>query len=335
MHLLEHAPQFGLETAKEIASSEYGISAEVATLPSERDQNFLLTTSSGEKFVLKIANALEDPAQLDAQEQVLKYLASRVAFCPRVIPTFSGKLLIRLQSDNFVRMVTYLPGIPLAEVTHQTPELLRDLGRKLGQLDSSLLDFDHPATRRKFHWDLAHGLQVINEYQGLINDHRLHEVVGQYADKFARDTGNLWPSLRRSVIHGDANDYNVLVDHDHQSVCGLIDFGDMVHSYTIADLAIAIAYVVLDKPDPLAIAVPVVSGYGEEFPLLENEIAALFGLVLLRLCMSVCLAAEQTRLRPDNEYLQVSQKSIRNTLPGLLEIDPAVAQHTFREALSK
>jgi Ser/Thr protein kinase RdoA (MazF antagonist) len=333
MLLLEHAPHFGPNTVSEIARDEYDIVGRITTLPSERDQNFLLTTDAGQKFVLKIANALEDRAQLDAQEQVLKHLATHISFCPRIVPTRSGELLTQLQSNNFVRVVTYLPGIPLAEVTPHTDEILRDLGRKMGQLDRALTDFDHPATHRKFHWDLANGLQIIQEYHGLINDTRLRVLVRQFSIDFERDTKMLLATLRRSVIHADANDYNVLVDN--QSVCGLIDFGDMVHSYTVGDLAIAIAYVVLDKPDPLTIAAQVVSGYAEEQPLSDNELAAVFPLVLMRLSMSVCLAAGQTRLRPENEYLQVSQQAIGNSLPGLLEIDATAAQNTFRDALSK
>jgi Ser/Thr protein kinase RdoA (MazF antagonist) len=335
MHLLEHAPQFDLKTALAMAANQYGIVANATVLPSERDQNFLLTTDYGEKFVLKIANALEDRAHLEAQEQVLKHLETRVSFCPRVVPTLSDELLAQLPTTNLVRMVTYLPGIPLAEVRPQTSEMLRDLGRKIGQLARAIADFDHIAVHRKFHWDLANGLQVIQEYETLINDTRLRELVVKCANEFERDTASSLPTLRRSVIHGDANDYNVLVDRDHQLICGLIDFGDMVHSYTVGDLAIAIAYVVLNKPDPLTVAVQVVSGYSEQHPLLENEIASLLGLVLMRLCMSVCLAAHQTRLRPDNEYLQVSQQSIRNTLPGLLAIDAEVARDTFRKALGR
>ena len=54
---------------------------------------------------------------------------------------------------------------------------------------------------------------------------------------------------RARAIHGDLNDYNVLVGGDgdvesrDQRVTGIVDFGDMVHSYRVGDLAIAIAYV--------------------------------------------------------------------------------------------
>ena len=46
--------------------------------------------------------------------------------------------------------------------------------------------------------------------------------------------------LRRSVIYGDANDYNVLVSEAlplPRNIVGVIDFGDMHHSFTVAEMA--------------------------------------------------------------------------------------------------
>src|SRR5207247_7187822 len=95
----------------------------------------------------------------------------------------------------------------------------------------------------------------------------------------------------RSAIHNDPNDHNVLVGGDdpatrHQRIVGLVDFGDMVHSVTVADLAIAIAYGVLDKPDPLAAAAAIVRGYHAANTLSADELDALFGLACPRLCRS-------------------------------------------------
>ena len=58
------------------------------------------------------------------------------------------------------------------------------------------------------------------------------------------------------MIHGDANDYNILVDAAGARVTSILDFGDMVHTATVCDLAIALAYVMLDKQDPIAAAAP-------------------------------------------------------------------------------
>ncbi|HJT26890.1 MAG TPA: phosphotransferase [Pyrinomonadaceae bacterium] len=268
----------------------------VTRLPSERDKNYLLTNNSGQQFVLKIANASESRSFLEAQNAVMEYLSERVPFCQRVIR----------EVTELARVVTYLPGVPLAEIKPHTPELLHDLGQKLGQLSRALADFEHPAVHRDFHWDLANGNRVVNEYAPLIEDADLRELVLKC--RFEPATG-----LRRSVIHGDANDYNVLVDPESMKVSGLIDFGDMVYSYTVGDLAIAIAYVVLGDGDPR----DVIAGYTSEFGLLDEEREALWPLVRLRLAMSVCIAAHQIRQQPENEYLAISQKAIEKTLPRI------------------
>lgn len=307
MQLLRHTPVFDVESASRIAEELFGVRARASVLPSERDQNFLLDAGAeGAKFVLKIANAMESRALLDAQNEVLEHLGTRISFCPRVVPALNGEL-ISTEADHLVRLVTYLQGMPLAKVTH-TPELLSDFGRKLGQLDRALADFDHPAVHRDFHWDLANGNQVIDQHAGLIEDTTLRELVLE--SRFEVNTG-----LRRSVIHGDANDYNVLVDGDR--VTGLIDFGDVVYSWTVGNLAVALAYVVLGKKDLPAAATGVIDGYTKEFPLTVEERGVLWPLVRLRLAMSVCLAAHQLRQRPDNEYLRISQRAILDTLPKL------------------
>ena len=231
------------------------------------------------------------------------------------MPAVSGEETVPVQAQDgathLVRLVHYLPGVPLAEVKPQPSALLRDLGRKLGELDRALADFDHPAVHRDFHWDLANGNRILNEFGGLIKDPALRELVSSC--RF-----DIKPDLRRSVIHGDANDYNVLVDPERLEVVGLIDFGDMVYSYTVGNLAVALAYVVLD---PRAVVSEVVEGYTSEFALMPSELEVLWRLMLMRLGMSVCLAAYQQQQRPDNEYLEISQKAIAANLPRLLDTD--------------
>ena len=300
-----------LNSAQAIAEKCFGIQASAEELPSERDRNFLLTAREGEKFVLKIANVNEEREVIEAQNAMLEHLGERVSFCPRVVPAVSGKS-IEVVEGHLVRVLTYLPGTPLATVETQSPELLHDLGRKLGLLSRALVGFDHPGAHRSFHWDLAKGAQVLREFGPRIKTDWLKDLVLGFRLGSVSD-------LRRSVVHGDANDYNVLVDGD--SVVGLIDFGDVVYSWTVGDLAIAVAYVVLGKADPYAAATPVIEGYREEFELNKDEVEALWPLVRLRLCMSVCIAAHQQAAQPENEYLGISQRLIEETLPRLLATD--------------
>ena len=293
--------------AQAIAEKCFGIQASADELPSERDRNFLLTAHDGKKFVLKIANANEQRSVIEAQNAMLSHLAGRVSFCPRVVPVLSGEQ-IDVVDDHLVRVLSYLQGKPLAKVGFQSPELLYDLGKKLGQLSRALVGFDHPGAHRAFYWDLAEGAQILREFGPRMKTDWLKDLVLGFR------VGSM-SHLRRSVIHGDANDYNVLIDRD--KVVGLIDFGDIVYSYTVGDLAIAVAYVVLGKSDPYAAAAPLIEGYREEFELDKDELDALWPLVRLRLCMSVCIAAHQQAENPENEYLGISQGLIEETLPRL------------------
>ena len=309
MRLLENTPRFEAEAAAEIAAKYFDIHATAQPLPSERDQNFLLTNSADEKFVLKIANALESRDFVEAQNAVLNHVGKQVDFCQSLVRGIAGEEIVRVM-DYFVRVVRYLPGVPLAEIHPHPSELLRDLGRNLGQLAHALQDFDHPAAHRDFHWDLSNGNRIIDKYAPLIEDTELREVVLRCRVDFDH-------RLRRSVIHGDANDYNVLVDPERMTISGLLDFGDMVYSYTVGDLAIAIAYIVLDKAAPRAAANEVIKGYTSEFVLLDEELEAVWPLALLRLGLSACMAAYQQRQQPENEYLRISQQAIEQNLPRI------------------
>ncbi len=342
MSILDHTPQMSTAQAAKYAQEIFGIQADPKALPSERDQNFLLTTQSGEKFVLKIANATEDIVLLEAQNQAMTLLHNQGVTCPQVIHSLNGKeiekILFESQETHFVRLVSYLEGMPYGHVRRQSGALFLNLGAYLGSVDRALMGFDHPAVQRDFHWDLARAPEIVAQYRPLITDPTLEMQVDQLCQIYEQSTQPHLSQLRRSVIHNDANNFNVIVsDGDdfysrNQQVVGLIDFGDIVHSYTIGELAVAIAYAILEKDDPLAVVAELVKGYHQEFPLTEAEIAALFGLVGMRVSASICLAAHQLSQRPGDEYLNISQEPIRKTLPIWLKIHPRFAEAAFRQA---
>jgi Ser/Thr protein kinase RdoA (MazF antagonist) len=68
-------------------------------------------------------------------------------------------------------------------------------------------------------------------------------------------------TLRKSIIHNDGNDHNIIVDDN--TVMGIIDFGDAVKTCTINEIAIACAYAMLDKTDPIAMGCEILRGYNE------------------------------------------------------------------------
>jgi Ser/Thr protein kinase RdoA (MazF antagonist) len=125
-----------------------------------------------------------------------------------------------------------------------------------------------------------------------------------------------WTNLRQSVIHGDANDYNVIVVDGR--MVGLLDFGDMVYTATVCDLAVALAYTMLGTMEPLKVAVQVIRAYEARYPLNAAEQQALFPLVLSRLAMSVCYSAHNRARNPDDPYQVVSEAAAWDLL-GRLE----------------
>ncbi len=340
--MLEHAPRFDVPSVAQLARDLYGLSAIVHPLPSERDQNFMLDTATGVRLVLKIANEREDRRVLDAQQKAMGHLAQALDVIPRVVPTLDGATITEVSAPDgrkhLVWAVTHLPGTPLAQVRRRTNMLLEDFGQRIGALSNAFATFDHPAIHRDFHWDLAKGREVIDEHRALIADPALAAAIDALVARFDQHVAPLLPTLSTSAIHGDLNDHNVLVGSGddiysrRQRLTGIVDFGDMVHSYTIADLAIACAYVSLGATDPLDAVAHVVRGRHALAHLTEDEVSALFGLIVLRLCTSACVAAHQRQLNSGNEYLDVSQEAIRRALPELAKIPFGLASAVFRDA---
>jgi len=313
-----------------LASRLFGLDVSACPLPSERDQNLRLRTADGAEFVLKLANASEQRAVLDAENAALHHLAS-TGLVPRLVRTLTGDEIAH-HDGHFVRLITALPGTALGTTTYQSPELRQDIGRALGTVDQALGSFDHVAFHRDFHWDLAHAGRVVREHLPLLPAGPLRNAVVTVATSYETNITPLLPSFRRSIIHSDANDYNLLVDGRTQRVTGIVDFGDMVHSHTVNDVAIAMAYVALGNDEPLAAAADVLRGYHAVHPLTEPEISALWSLMCMRLGVSACLAAKQQATRPDDEYLGISQGPIAATLPLLAAIHPRFAHYTLRHA---
>lgn len=340
--MLEHAPRFDVPSVAQLARDLFGLSAIVHALPSERDQNFLLDTATGIRLVLKIANAAEDRRIIDAQQKAMAHLAQALDVIPRVVATLDGAAIAEVTGpdgrQHLVWAVTHLPGAPLAAVRRRTAMLLEDFGQRIGALSSAFASFDHPAIHRDFHWDLAKGRAVVAEYRDLIGDPELGATIDILVERFDQHVAPLLPALRTSAIHGDLNDHNVLIGGGddiysrRQRLTGIVDFGDMVHCYTVADLAIACAYACLGADDPLDTVAHVVRGHHALFPLTGDELSALFGLIVLRLCTSACVAAHQRQLNPGNDYLDVSQEAIRLALPELAKIPFGLASAVFRDA---
>ncbi len=324
---------FDASSAGQLARRLYGVDPilPIKQLASERDQNFLIESSLG-RFVLKISNSSEPRDNLVAQNAMIARLAAAGPSCAantvQVIKSLHGESLESVDSggkQHWVRLLTFVSGTPMACIKHDSDDLLHHLGATIGGMTNALSGFDHPAFHRNFHWDLANCVSVIESRLELIDGDLKRRAVGVLLSRFKRQTLPLLSSLPQSVIHNDANDGNLIAEATDNAIlpnriAGFIDFGDAVWSWTVGELAIAIAYAMLDRTDPVQTMCQIIAGYQTQRKLNDDEAAALFGLVCMRLCTSVVIAAEQQSQRPDDPYLSVSQAAIARTLPLLVDV---------------
>ncbi len=333
-------PRFTEDAAVRIAWERFGIEAGAAALPSERDQNYLLTTSDGRRFVLKIANTTEDPAVLDLQDRALVHMAatSPQLPLPRLVPAVDGALATTAADPSgrphVVRLLTWVPGTVLAKTAPHTTDLLTSLGALLGRVDVALSAFDHPAADRALKWDPRRA-GWIRAFTGEVADPARRALVERLFAWSEAELARLGPLLPVSVIYNDANDHNVLVDGDDpytRRVSSVIDFGDMLRTWTVNELAVAAAYTMLGKPDPLSAAVALVRGYHRERPLSGAEAEAVLPLTIGRLCVSVVNSAHQARVEPGNPYLVISERPAWALLEQLADVHPRFAAAVVREA---
>jgi 4-aminobutyrate aminotransferase-like enzyme/Ser/Thr protein kinase RdoA (MazF antagonist) len=338
--VVQHAPQFDRTRAEALARDAFGVLGVAEPLASERDQNFRVAAADGAAFVLKIANATERPEVLDFQNAALDHLAARspALAVPRLRRTLSGETVAWAAGPDgrvhLVRLLTWVPGEVMARVRPHSEALLASLGRRVAEMNGALADFSHEAMGRELAWDLGRTRWIAGEL-GRFREPDQRRLVQRTLDRFESSVAPRLTGLGRQVVHNDWNDYNVIVSSNRAAVreaVGVVDFGDMVHSYVVADLAVACAYAMMDKPDPIGAAAAVVRGFSQAAALSDGELGILYDLICARLAISVTMAARQSAEAPGNDYLLISQKPAWSLLARLAGVDPAFAHYAFRHA---
>jgi 4-aminobutyrate aminotransferase-like enzyme/Ser/Thr protein kinase RdoA (MazF antagonist) len=330
----------GVEEAARLARDLYGLDVTAKALPGEYDDNFHLTAADGAEFVLKVMHPARERVFIELQCQALRHLAqhAETVVLPRVVPTQHAELQTEITAfdgtKRLVWLLTFVPGTVLANVRPHSEELLRSLGQLLGAIDSGLQNFSHPAAQRKLKWDLS-APGWIKEHVNEIADSSRRLLIEKFLTFYDSEIVPALGRFRRSIIYGDANDYNVLVSNPWplpRKALSLIDFGDMHYGITVSEVAIAAAYAALGKKDVLRAAASVVAGYHEVFPLQEIEIAALYNLIGMRLAVSVTNSAHRKTIKADDAYVTVSEAPAWEVLEQLAKIHPRFAHYTFRQA---
>ncbi len=288
-------PVVSVEDAARVARERWGVEGDVVELGSNQDRNFRI----GVGHVLKVANAATDPAELEAQNASMDVLADAGLRAPRPVQTTADHTAEQVEIGGLplhARLLTYVEGAPLMDVPSFGEAEARMLGETAGRIVAALGGFEHSGTVRTTQWDLRVGADVVRDLLTYIPESLKADVERSTADAVAR----IPDALPLQVIHGDVTDDNLVLDE--QGSVGVIDLGDLMVSWRVAELAVAITGVLANGCDDPLTSLETVRAFAEQVPLEHAEVAALWPLVVLRTAVLVTSAAELTAIDKGNDY---------------------------------
>lgn len=321
-----------IEDLRSFIKHEYGIESDVVELSGYDEKNYLLQASDGSRYILKVSTDAHGFDFLQAQIAILRHLEASGLHdkFQRCVPNQNGEFLLTKDQDGkryYFRLLTYVEGKFWVDQAGRTDALYLDLGRFLGKMDKHLQTFSHPAMHRRYTWDISTAMDS-SELLVHIADHEKRRMAGYFLLQFETQVLPSIHGLRHAYAHNDANDYNLLVNTSE--VLGLIDFGDMVYTALINNVAVTCTYAMLGHTDPLYAAGLVVQGYHTEYPLLEKELDILYYLIAARLCISVTQSAYRASLDSTNNHHFITERPAWDLLYKLIRINPLKAKDHFR-----
>ena len=326
----------------EILADHFGLDAgPVSALGGESDQNSAVELTNGSRVVVKVSPPDADPDQIRWQHELLRLAGAPGALgqatVPTMLPARGGDTVVSIDREGESRAVTvqsWLDGRTLSELGSHSAVLLTELGSTAARLVRAL----EPAPRRpgatSHHWDLLRAPEAIAEGIESVEDRSSLAEVRRILSWFTRSMSTHGASLPVSVVHHDLNDFNVLArrgpDGRHH-VHAVLDFADALHTARISELAIAVAYAMLRKPNPLSAAAAVIRGYADELDLTDAELSVLYPLAATRLCVNAVTWTKRCA-EAGNAYGHDRMKNTWPTIALLAATPPELAEIIFREA---
>lgn len=301
------SPTLSEAQAHAVLQAHYGLAGNLSLLGSQQDLNFRVVTPQG-GYVLKACHGSYAQLELEAQHAALAFLRDQGLPVPAVRSAHNGMGLLELDIDAQplrLRLLDYIEGQPLTRLKHMEPRLMAELGGLCAKLDKALAHFDHPGLARTLQWDPQHAGALIDHLLPVLQDNGQRARI-EHATRQANE--RLMPlvdQLPSQAVHLDITDDNTVWARDAQrqwQLQGVIDFGDLLRTWRIADLSVTCAALLHHaEGDPLRI-LPAVQAYQALNPLTEAELCALWPLVLNRAAVLVLSSEQQLAVDPGNQY---------------------------------
>ena len=100
----------------------------------------------------------------------------------------------------------------------------------------------------------------------------------------------------------------------------IIDFGDMIYSYSALELAVCMAYIAIDNKKPFSLIASLLKGCNSTNPLSIFELESVVYLMCLRMCITVNMSVYRKQLFPENDYISF-QRIARENFFFMMEQD--------------
>lgn len=298
-------PRVDPPTACRLMAERYGIMGTAREIACERDQNFHIEAADGRRYALKFANPVEDRQTTSMQTEALLWLERERPDLPvpKMVRALDGRhestIVLPDGRRSVVRVLTWVEGTQLSEI-ELTPSLERGVGTVLAQVGAGLRAFHHQGAVRELLWDITH-VPRLRPLLDAVPVDTVGAAVRRELDHYAEHVVPRLAGLRRQIVHNDLNHHNVMVDPaDHTRITGIIDFGDLVETSLVIDVAVAASYLASHPADPLASVVRMVSAYNAVTPLEQEEITLLRDLIVARLVTSILITEWRARRYPAN-----------------------------------
>lgn len=333
-------PNVSVADAHAIFRSHYGLLGEVVELGSQQDRNFRIDVG-GKRYVLKICHAAYRRIELEAQNAAMQHLAASASMplVPQAIVANSGETILSIDISGQpcqVRLLDYLDGETLTRRKFLSAITVAALGRICGQVARGLEGFDHGGLDRQIQWDLQQARPVVTALLTSVPDKRAATRIATALEEAERHIAPLRSDLRSQAIHHDITDDNIVAtpDGDGNPIPrGVIDFGDLMRGWLVADLAVCCSALLHHAAGDAFVILPAVRAFHAEHPLNEAELRALWPLIVQRACVLVASGEYQLALEPDNEYAAGNIENERAILEVATSLPIEVMQAAVLEAV--
>ncbi|MDZ5145677.1 aminotransferase [Microbacterium testaceum] len=306
-------PTLSDDEVRRLFADAFGVDIDVRGLGSQQDQNFrVFRRGSSEPLgVLKLSNPVFSEAEIEMQDAAAALVAERSPHMriPRIVEGPRGAMSTWWESSQgriHARVIENIAGRTLMGSGYLSPAVVEGMGALSGAVSLSLADFTHPASGRVLQWDLRHAGRVIDTLLPLEPDAEVRDVVQRAADAARAALAPVQDALPVQAGHFDVTDDNVLRAPGETVPDAVIDFGDVCASWRVGEIAVTVSSVLHHDGATPESALPAIRAFDRLRDLSDDELTALWPLVILRGAVLVLSGRAQVRLDDENAYATVA-----------------------------